>query len=1336
MADQVAVVGAACRFPASPDLETFWKVVAESGDATTEASPTRWPAPRRPEVARGGFLEAIEEFDALAFSMSPAQASETDPQQRLVLEVATEALEDARLGPADLASHPVGVYVGIGASEYDARFVTAGAAVRGLYSGLGNDSSFAAGRLASLLGLRGPALAINTACSSALVAIHTALQDLRSGSCDVAVVGAVNLLVIPENSSRLARMGVLAADGRSKPFDRAADGYGRAEGAGVIVLANREVAERLGLRVRAWLAGAAVNQDAGETGLTAPNPRAQAAVIDAALADAGLDVDAIDVLEAHGTGTPTGDPVELQALGRAFEGRTRPLPIGSVKSNVGHLEVAAGMAGVLKALGMLERGEPLPHRIHTAPVSLPRPLCLAGSGLATESGGAARTIGVSAFGLSGTNAHVVLTHADSPAPATSGSTWPGYGSVLVASASGEDALRTLARQLAVAVDRDPAGFEDLAASSALTRRSLTHRLAVMTRDPVVARHTLERYAADGTVSDPSVARIGEAHAPPPATLLVGDLAGDWAPLVERLRAWPAFAEAVDGVSAERLPLAVAVGLAAQWRAFGLTFRRVEGLGEGNRAAAVIRGDCTLDDVDTVDVTPEAASTAHDDELVFVIGTSRVAGTFAATPDTTVEALLGTVADAWCRGVPVDWAAVHGPSFTRTALPPTPWQRVRAWVDDVVASTPTGHASAAPAPTVPTAHRVWRPLEGLPLRNSRRRWVVIADHQGVSEALARTLTPAPRLLRLVDPAAPPPHPLAGAVDVDALSPETWANAVGNLDDVAGVLFLAGLDQRSAFDVDGRPDPTAADDAVRATWLAARWARVLLEATPPRGATSERIQFLLATRGAVAVGDGERVDPTHAALWGLGATLALEHPELGVGTVDLDPTGELGSLVALLGVTPTEDQIALRGDHAQAARLVPAPPSPGATWGPGPVLVTGGLGALGTHVAEALVDAGVTTIWLAGRTPPAAATAARLEHLRARGATVETFGLDVADGAAVRDFARDHQPTGWIHAAGVLADGIALHLTPERTLVPMRPKVHGTLELAAALDPETLRHVVFCSSLAGLLGAMGQANYAAANSWMNAFAEGWRARGGAAVSVALGPIGGEGMAAPHVDRLARAGFRALSPSDAARLIVGVGPSTSLVAGFEVDAGRLVENPQLRPLLTELVASTASDEPVSSGPRGSRDGLATWLAERIASDLGLAVGSLDPRRPLAWHGFDSLLAIELKRSLDAELGTALPSAPFLSGPSLDELVDAIAPLVLDQDPPTVAPVTARASFGSMPSLSALRPASTGPGLPAMRLQGPAATDVAAPLPLPVQFGLAAMVAAALGLAWFLAQ
>ncbi|MEN0066478.1 MAG: SDR family NAD(P)-dependent oxidoreductase [Myxococcota bacterium] len=1312
MADPIALVGAACRFPGAPDLNTFWTLVAEGRDATREVDADRWPETRRPPIARGGFLETIADFDALAFAMSPTQAAETDPQQRLMLEVAVEALEDARLGPPDLRDHTVGVYIGIGASEYDGRFVDPTLGARGLHSGLGNDSSFAAGRIASLLGLRGPALALNTACSSALVALDQATKALRSGGCEIAVVGAVNLLVIPENSARLHRMGVLALDGRCKVFDRSADGYARAEGAGAIVLARVEVASALALPVRAHVLGTAVNQDAGETGLTAPSQAAQAAVIDQALRDAGLTPADIDVVEAHGTGTPTGDPVELEALGRAFADRTAPLPVGSVKSNIGHLEVAAGMAGLLKGVGMLERGEALPHRVHDTPVMLPRPLCLAGSGLATSSQGARalERIGVSAFGLSGTNAHAVLGRAETViTPSESTSDRP---RLLVASASSEMGLRTLAAALAGRIEGP--SFHAFAASTALTRRPLAHRMTVVATSPAAARSAFQSFASTGRCG--AGTEVGTAAAAPLTTLRVGALEGDWAPFIERLRHWPAFRSIVEQADAP-LPLVAAVALATQWKAFGWSFQRVEGMGSGRLAASVIRGDRTLAEAlanpDPPDMPDGPSSTAHDEERLYVIGEDPAPSVCAATAEMTEADLLASVAAAWCAGVPVAWDVVYPELPHRVGLPPTPWQPTRAWIDDPPAPRVTESRRPPTSPELdppgPTYQRSFRPLPALPVSAKARSWVIIADHQGVAHALARTLEPPPRVLQ--------PRP------IDA---ETWQPELGDLSDAAGVIFLSALDQRSILDDQGGPVVDAAEDTVRATWLAARWARAILEAGVPTREADEGFRFWIATRGAVAAEEGDAVDPTHGALWGLGATLSLEHPELGVGLVDLDPAGSVGGLAALLGVTTPEDQIALRGDHALAARLTPATPPPPMEWGPGPVLITGGLGALGLHIAETLADRGVRRIELASRRPPSPAASARLQALTARGLQIAVHALDVGDAAAVTAWAQDHRPTGWIHAAGILEDGIAMHLTPARIEATFHPKVRGALTLTNHLHD--LERIVFCTSMAGLVGSMGQASYAAANAWLDAFAAAPRF-GGTAVAVALGPMAEVGMAAAHETRLAKNGVLSMSPQATAQAVVdATGPSPLLVASLDFE--RMARRARARPVLNELLdgPSPTSDAP-SDDPSQSRDRLEAWLVDRISTDLGLPPHQLEPRRPLTWHGFDSLMAIELKRSLDAAIGTSLPSAPFLSGPSLQGLVDALAPMVVRQGPPSAGQ---EPSFARVPSLTAVRPTSTGPGLSLVRLD--AAPAEAPPLPVPVQIGLGAVLVAGLGLAWFL--
>lgn len=1347
MADPIALVGAACRFPQAPDLETFWSLVADAGDAITEACATRWPAPRRPPIARAGFLSSIADFDALAFAMSPVQAAETDPQQRLMLEVAVEALENARLGPADLEAQTVGVYIGMGSSEYDARFVDPHEGPRGLWSGLGNDPSFAPGRIASLLGLRGPAVALNTACSSSLVAIDAALRDLRRGRCTLAVVGAVNLLVVPENSTRLHRMGVLALDGRSKAFDRSADGYGRAEGAGAIVLATPEVAETLGLVVQARVHGAAVNQDGGATGLTAPSADAQVEVIAAALEDAGLAPDAIDAIEAHGTGTPTGDPVEIEALGRAFAGRERPLPIGSVKSNIGHLEVAAGLAGVLKALGMLQQTRPLPHRVHDAPITLPRPLCLAGSGLATSTCQGIEHIGVSAFGLSGTNAHVVLGRG-TPEPVLTPRTSDGRPHVLVASASGPQALRALAAKLAQTIAANPDAFAEIAASTWRTRRSLPQRLAVVSSDPVAASEVLQRYAATGAVGsgEGTFVAAGTAGSQPPLALFVGELDGDWSGLLERLGHFEAVRSVVDAAPRDAAtPVVAAVALARLWQACGLDFARVDGVGEGARAAEIVNGERALGDGHPIAPLGEPPSTAHDDELVYVIGKGPHLAVVAGS-DLTEARLLHVVAQSWCRGRDIAWDAVAPANLRRMALPPTSWQRLRAWVDEPTGRTPrrttrTERRSTPPTPppavrAEPTSvaeptpfARAWRPLPDLPPADGSRPWLIVADQQGVASALARTLTPAPRVVYLA-PSQEDPE----ATWIDVEDPDAVATFLTGLPDIAGVLFLAGLDQRPAFDGDGAPVPEAADDVVRGVWLAAAWARAVLEHVPRRGYGARR--FWMASRGAVACPDlaDRAVDPTQAALWGFGATLALEHPELGVGCVDLDPGGDVGGLAALLGVRVHEDQLALRGDVAYGARLSPTTaPEPSPRWD-GPVLVTGGLGALGLHLAEALAARGTPEVWLVGRRPPSADARTRITRLEARGVKVEVHALDITDAESVEAWAshRTTAPVGWIHAAGVLDDGIVMHLSADRYLTAMRPKVHGTLVLARALDRSALQHVVFCSSVAGWLGAMGQANYAAANAWLDGFASALRARGLPATSVALGPIAGDGMAHDHVDRLARLGIQALDPTAVARTLLDATVTAGPLAIVDLDLDRIAHHDRLRPLLREVGSPPTPSAPAA--PNRSRDDLAAWLTSRVSRDLGLAPGALDPRRPLPWHGFDSLMAIELKRSLDAELGTSLPSAPFLSGPSLEGLVDALAPRIITgaTRTPTISP-----SFSNVPSLRAEGARSGAAGLVPVRLDAPVATSELrrlnpAALPLAAKFGLGALLALALSLAW----
>lgn len=349
--EPIAVVGMACRLPGAPDPAAYWDLLSEGRCALGPVPDARWPVDGS-FVDAGGFVGDLRDFDARFFGISGREAVTLDPQQRLLLELAWEAFEDAGV-PGRSVPGSTGVFVGISNIDYR-EGMTHEDDVDGYFSS-GATPSTASGRLAYVFGTRGPALSVDTACSSSLVSVDLAVRHLRDGSCDLALAGGVNRMVTPHESRSLTRAGMLSPTGRCLPFDAAADGYVRAEGGGLVVLKR---ASDVGPhdRVLGLLLGSAVNQDGRSSGLTVPHGPSQQEVIRAALRDAGVEPDAVGYLEAHGTGTALGDPIEVNALGAVFAGRREPLPIGSVKAAIGHTESAAGIAGLLKVLLMLRHG--------------------------------------------------------------------------------------------------------------------------------------------------------------------------------------------------------------------------------------------------------------------------------------------------------------------------------------------------------------------------------------------------------------------------------------------------------------------------------------------------------------------------------------------------------------------------------------------------------------------------------------------------------------------------------------------------------------------------------------------------------------------------------------------------------------------------------------------------------------------------------------------------------------------------------------------------------------------------------------------------------------------
>ncbi|MEU4345034.1 type I polyketide synthase [Nocardia sp. NPDC023852] len=639
--EPIAIVGMACRYPGGvASADDLWNLVLSGTDAISAFPSDRgWDLERLidpdPEhsgtsyVREGGFLRDAADFDAGFFGIGPREATAMDPQQRLLLEVSWEALEHAGIDPTSLRGSDTGVYTGAMYQDYAALAHKAGPEVEG-YAVTGVMGSVVSGRVAYALGLEGPAMTVDTACSSSLVALHTACRALRQGESSLALVGGATVMATPMVFVEFSRQRGLARDGRCKPFSAAADGITWSEGAAMVVVERLSDAQRLGHTVLAVVRGTAVNQDGASNGLTAPNGPSQERVIAAALAAAGLRPEDVDAVEAHGTGTTLGDPIEAQALLAAYgQGREEPLYLGSLKSNIGHSQAAAGVGGLIKMVQAM-RHETLPKTLH---VDAPSPHVDWSAGsvrLLTQpqpwpAGERVRRAGVSSFGISGTNAHVILEEPPLSNPAESTVAEPdsdGYVTWVVSAKTREGVRDQAVRLREWLVDHPQAGAADVAYSLLRHRSQLEWRAAVVGRESADLKAGLARLAesvedTDGVVSGRAAARQvafvfpgqGSQWEQMGAELLaaggvfaksIAECEAALAPFVDWsltavLRRDPQAAslERVDVV--QPVLFAVMVSLARLWRSSGVEPTVVIGHSQGEIAAAVVAGGLSLSD---------------------------------------------------------------------------------------------------------------------------------------------------------------------------------------------------------------------------------------------------------------------------------------------------------------------------------------------------------------------------------------------------------------------------------------------------------------------------------------------------------------------------------------------------------------------------------------------------------------------------------------------------------------------------------------------------------------------------------------------------------------------
>ncbi|MCG8920623.1 SDR family NAD(P)-dependent oxidoreductase, partial [Actinokineospora sp. PR83] len=1171
--DPIAVVGMGCRFPGGVDSpESLWDLLRAGGDAVGPFPDDRgWdlaalvdPDPDKPGttyVAEGAFLADAAAFDAGFFGISPREATAMDPQQRVLLEVVWEALERAGVDPTGLRGSDTAVFAGTNGQDYSA--VVAGAVDRpDGYLGTGSAASVLSGRVSYALGLEGPSLTVDTACSSSLVALHLAVRALRAGECSLALAGGVTVMATPMAFTEFARQRGLAADGRCKAYAEGADGTGWGEGAGVLVLERLSDARRNGHPVLAVVRGSAVNSDGASNGLTAPNGPAQQRVLRAALADAGLTPSDVDAVEGHGTGTRLGDPIEAGALGAVYGAdRERPLLLGSVKSNIGHTQAAAGVVGVIKSVLALRHGV-LPATLHAATPS--GHVDWRGLAVLTEAEPLPEParpwrIGVSSFGFSGTNAHVVVEQAaEQAADPVPPAAEPGPVALAV-SGRGAAAARAQADRLADFLATHPgASLADVALSLGTARAAFDHRIAVVAGSTDQA---VERLRAARGVTTAKPGRVAFAF-----TGQGSQRAGMGAGLAAR---FPAFAAAWDEVLAlfpaevraavlggERLDdtrfaqpaiFAFEVAVVRLLESWGVRPDVVIGHSVGEFAAAWAAGVFALEDaarlvvrrgelmgaVERPGAMAAIGSAEQDLRLPAGVEVAAVNGPGSVVVSGDAEAVRELVEDCRVRGTRAALLRVSH------AFHSAHMDQVLAPFAEAVAATPRAAAGiefvGVAGEHDPAAAEYWSDNVRATVRFAEGAARLDAAHVVEVGPEAALLPFVDGMIALQRKDTDEVESLtrglaalwAGGVAIDWAAVYPGARAV----DLPTYAFQRDRYWPTTTQTTDNPwrhvpvwqeiaaDATAAEPGATVLDLAGKTPADLLAALRevPGGS---RVWCL--TRGAVAVGD-EIPDPDQAAIWGLGRVVALEHPDRWGGLIDLpDTPGEPHPERLRAAMASGEDQIALRGTIL-AQRLVAAPrPRGRAVLDGATVLITGGTGGLGLAVAGNLPGAAkVVLLSRTGGPAPELDTAAE----------VITVACDVTDRAALHAVVAEHAPTVVIHAAGVGGPRTpVVALDPAELADVLDAKVTGA-RLLDELVGDVDAFVLF-SSIAGVWGSGQQGAYSAANAALHAIAQARRARGRAATAVAWGPWAGTGMAhaAGELAGLGRLGLRPLDPDRA--------------------------------------------------------------------------------------------------------------------------------------------------------------------------------------------------------------
>jgi acyl transferase domain-containing protein len=1113
----IAIIGMAGRFPGAPTLDDFWSNLREGRvsirtftDAELEAAGVA-PEERNASnyVRAGTVLDGAEWFDAALFGYSPREAELLDPQHRLVLECALEALEDAGYDP-NRSPARIGLMVGSASnSSFLAHLVRHPdiLASAGEYSLLlGNERDFLATRVSYKLNLTGPSFTVQSACSTSLVAVHLGCQSLLCGESDIALVGGVCVRFPQIAGYTYDVNGVASPDGQCRPFDAAARGSVLGRGVGIVVMKRYLQAVVDGDHIRAVILGSAVNNDGhAKVGFTAPSVRGQADVISEAVALAGISADTISYVEAHGTATALGDPIEIAALAEAFKqsGGCASCAIGSVKANIGHLDAAAGVAGLIKTVLMLQHRE-IPPLVHfeSANPHVPfdgTPFFVNTAVRAWPDTGGPRRAGVSSFGIGGTNAHLVLEQAPARRPGEGARPWQ----LLSVSAASETAREEAVQRVQHAVDHARGEvLADAAYTLHVGRRQFRHRwMQVVSATGERFGDAVRQHAGDETVH-----------------LAVWFGSDEWTARARGQRLYagdPLFRSAMDEcrsmlkrIGAERSEesqrFALLYSLGCLWRRWGV--KEMAGEAAGAWVAASVTGTVPLDQaIRSALAEVEPAREARRADRLYVDIRPGEASAMCSLPlDESIDEqahALSVLGRLWSRGAAVDWEGFYGGQRrNRVVLPTYPFQRRKHWLEP--RPLPQRKLPRRPVDEwfyVPSWKRSVPARQlGASLTPSQR-WVIFDEGDGVGRGVAEAAEGAGKHVVLV----------SRGERFERSSPHRFvirAGVVADYDQLLADVAIAGTPDVIIhfWNVTGNRELSEAAYEDRAFFDP-----VYLVQALGRLPDCGRVSILLVADHLNRITGDEPLVPAKALLRGLCQVVPQEFPHIGCRSVDVHlPSHRSDHRARVIAQIADEAEYGRGPDavaYRDAARFVetiePVAVSDIQHAAPvlrerGVYLITGGLGGIGRALARYLAEAWHARLALTYCHARDEAAAWEIENFtssitRAGGETL-VIRADVADPSAMqlvreRIFLRFGRVNGVIHASGISPGGLIQGKTPDKARAVLRPKVAGLRVLEAIFPPAELDFLLLCSSLASLAHVIGQSDYTAANAYFDAYAQ---------------------------------------------------------------------------------------------------------------------------------------------------------------------------------------------------------------------------------------------------------